>query len=47
VLAKHAAQPEANPVSALIDAARARVTLGEMMATFGSVFGRHVETPSI
>jgi methylmalonyl-CoA mutase N-terminal domain/subunit len=47
VLAKLAAQPEANLMPALIDAARAQVTLGEMMATLGSVFGRHVETPSI
>ena len=42
-----AADPEANLMPALIDAARAHVTLGEMMSTLGGVFGRHVEVPVI
>ncbi len=31
----------------LIEASRAYVTLGEMMAALGDVFGRYVETPTI
>jgi len=46
-LAKLAADPEANLMPALIEASRSRVTLGEMMATLGGVFGRHVEVPVI
>ena len=46
-LAHVAADPEANVMPALISASRAFVTLGEMMSTLGSVFGRHVETPVI
>ncbi|MFM8793492.1 MAG: methylmalonyl-CoA mutase [Acidimicrobiales bacterium] len=46
-LAELAADPEANLMPALIEASRARVTLGEMMATLGGVFGRHVEVPVI
>jgi methylmalonyl-CoA mutase N-terminal domain/subunit len=32
---------------ALIDAAKAYATLGEMMATMEAEFGRHVEVPVI
>jgi len=46
-LAELAADPEANLMPALIEASRARVTLGEMMATLGGVLGRHVEVPVI
>ena len=33
--------------SALINAARANVTVGEMMGTMEKVFGRHVEVPTL
>jgi methylmalonyl-CoA mutase N-terminal domain/subunit len=42
-----AADPEANLMPALIDAATAYATLGEIMATLESEFGRHVEVPVI
>ncbi len=32
---------------ALIDAVSTYATLGEVMATLGEVFGRHVEVPTI
>ena len=32
---------------ALIDASTAYATLGELMATMGEVFGRHIEVPTI
>ena len=32
---------------ALIDAANAFATVGEMMGTMAEVFGRHVEVPSL
>ncbi len=44
-LANEAADPEVNLMPALIDAARAEVTVGEMMATMAGVFGRYVEVP--
>ena len=44
-LATEAADPEVNLMPALIDAARAEVTVGEMMATMAGVFGRYVEVP--
>ena len=46
-LATEAADPEINLMPALIDAANTYATLGEMMATLGTVFGRHVEVPTI
>ena len=46
-LASEAADPEANLMPALIDASSAYVSLGEMMAALGGVFGRHVEVPVI
>jgi methylmalonyl-CoA mutase N-terminal domain/subunit len=46
-LATEAADPEVNLMPALIDAARAYATLGEMMSTMAGVFGRHVEVPTI
>jgi methylmalonyl-CoA mutase N-terminal domain/subunit len=46
-LADEAADPERNLMPALIDAVSTYATLGEVMATLGSVFGRHVETPTI
>ena len=42
-----AADPEINLMPALIEAANAYATLGEMMSTMGGVFGRHVEVPVI
>jgi methylmalonyl-CoA mutase N-terminal domain/subunit len=42
-----AADPNVNLMPALIDAAKAYATLGEMMATMESEFGRHVEVPVI
>ena len=44
-LANEAADPEVNLMPALIDAARAEVTVGEMMTTMAGVFGRYVEVP--
>jgi methylmalonyl-CoA mutase, N-terminal domain len=46
-LRAEAAHPEVNLMPTLIDAANAYATLGEMMATMGDVFGRHVEVPTI
>ncbi len=42
-----AADPEVNLMPALIDAAKVYATLGEMMATMESEFGRHIEVPVI
>jgi methylmalonyl-CoA mutase N-terminal domain/subunit len=42
-----AADPEINLMPALIDAVSAYATLGEIMASLESVFGRHVEVPTI
>ena len=44
-LATEAADPEVNLMGALIDAAHARVSVGEVMATLADVFGRYVEQP--
>jgi methylmalonyl-CoA mutase N-terminal domain/subunit len=38
---------EANLMPALIEAVRTYATLGEVMSTLATVFGRHVETPVI
>ena len=46
-LAAEAADPEVNLMPTLIEAAGAYATLGEIMATMGTVFGRHVEVPVI
>ena len=46
-LRTEAADPEINLMPALIDASSAYATLGEVMATMGEVFGRHVEVPTI
>ena len=46
-LRAEAADPEVNLMPALIDAVSAYATLGEVMATLGDVFGRHVEVPTI
>ena len=46
-LSQLAADTEANLMPALIDAARAKVTLGEMMKALSAVFGKHREIPSI
>ena len=42
-----AADPEVNLMPALIDAVGVYATLGEVMASLGTVFGRHVEVPTI
>jgi len=42
-----AADPEINLMPALIDAVTVHATLGEIMATMESEFGRHVEVPVI
>jgi methylmalonyl-CoA mutase N-terminal domain/subunit len=42
-----AADPEVNLMPALIDAVKAYATLGEIMGTLESEFGRHVEVPVI
>jgi len=42
-----AADPEVNLMPALIDAVKAYATLGEIMNTLESEFGRHVEVPVI
>ena len=42
-----AADPELNVMPALIDAVSVYATLGEVMNTLGSVFGKHVEVPTI
>ena len=46
-LAREAADSDVNLMPALIDAAKAYVTVGEMMAAMASVFGRYVEVPSL
>jgi len=46
-LGDEAADPEVNLMPTLVDAAKAYATLGEMMSTMGTVFGRHVEVPTI
>ncbi len=46
-LTKDAVDPAVNLMPALIDAARAYVTVGEMMSAMESVFGRHVEVPTL
>jgi methylmalonyl-CoA mutase, N-terminal domain len=46
-LAADARDPEINLMPALIEAANAYATLGEMMATMEAEFGRHVEVPVI
>ena len=45
-LRAEAADPEINLMPTLIEAAQAYATLGEIMSTMGSVFGRHVEVPT-
>ena len=42
-----ARDPEVNLMPALIDAAKAYATLGEMMSTMEAEFGRYVEVPVI
>jgi methylmalonyl-CoA mutase, N-terminal domain len=46
-LAHDAADPEVNLMPTLIEASRTYATLGEMMATMATVFGRHTEVPTI
>jgi methylmalonyl-CoA mutase N-terminal domain/subunit len=46
-LAVDAADPELNLMPALIDTVETYATLGEIMHTLGTVFGRHTETPTI
>src|SRR6202789_531522 len=46
-LTKDAEDPEVNLMAALIDAARANVTVGEQMGAMEKVFGRHVEVPTL
>jgi methylmalonyl-CoA mutase N-terminal domain/subunit len=46
-LRTEAADPEVNLMPALIDAATAYATLGEIMSTMAGVFGRHTEVPTI
>jgi methylmalonyl-CoA mutase N-terminal domain/subunit len=46
-LAVEAADPEVNLMPTLVEAASAYVSLGEMMDTMATVFGRHVEVPTI
>ena len=46
-IASEAADPEINLMPALVDAVTAYASLGEIMATMESVFGRHVEVPVI
>ena len=42
-----AADPTANVMPAIIDAARAYASIGEIMAALADVFGRHVETAAL
>jgi methylmalonyl-CoA mutase N-terminal domain/subunit len=42
-----ARDPEMNVMPALIEAAQAYATVGEMMRTMSDVFGRHVEVPTL
>jgi methylmalonyl-CoA mutase N-terminal domain/subunit len=46
-LTRDATDPEVNLMPALINAARAQVTVGEMMGAMEKVFGRHVEVPTL
>jgi methylmalonyl-CoA mutase N-terminal domain/subunit len=46
-LREDAADPTVNLMPALVDAARAYATVGEMMATMATVFGRYVEVPTL
>lgn len=46
-LGTEAADPEVNLMPTLVEAANAYATLGEIMSTMGTVFGRHVEVPTI
>ncbi len=46
-LAIEAADPEINLMPTLIEASLTYVSLGEMMNTMATVFGRHVEVPTI
>ena len=46
-LAADAADPEVNLMPTLIDAVGTYASLGEIMATMGTVFGKHIEVPTI
>jgi len=46
-LRDQAADERTNVMPALIDAALAYATIGEIMSTMENVFGRHIETPTI
>ena len=46
-LTREAADPEVNLMPTLIEAANTYATLGEIMGAMGTVFGRHVEVPTI
>jgi methylmalonyl-CoA mutase N-terminal domain/subunit len=46
-LAVDAADPELNLMPTLIDTVETYATLGEIMHTLGTVFGQHIETPTI
>jgi methylmalonyl-CoA mutase N-terminal domain/subunit len=46
-LTRDAEEPDVNLMPALINAARANVTVGEMMGAMEKVFGRHVEVPTL
>ena len=46
-LGAQAADPEINLMPTLIEAANVYASLGEIMSTMGTVFGRHVEVPTI
>src|ERR1700722_8758450 len=46
-LTKDAMDPEVNLMPALINAARADVTVGEMMGAMEKVFGRYIEIPTL
>ena len=46
-LAAEAADPEVNLMPTLVEAATVYASLGEMMDTMATVFGRHVEVPTI
>ena len=46
-LAAESADPEVNLMPTLIEASSVYASLGEIMATMGTVFGRHVEVPTI
>jgi len=47
VLETEAADSEINLMPALINASNAQATVGEMMKSMGTVFGRHIEVPTI